>query len=82
MHQKWVDFRLSHKHWRGYEKNRKHMILYSFYFREGFGLNGLAHHKNIWKPDIFLIKHGSYKVRTKYIYIKTKTFLKYFQLKA
>ena len=46
------------------------MILYLFHFREGFGLNGLAHHKNIWKPDIFLIKHGSYKVRTKYIYNK------------
>ena len=25
-------------------------------------MNGLAHHKDIWKPDIFLIKHGSYKV--------------------
>jgi len=45
MHQKWVDFRLSHKHWRG----------------EGYAMNGLAHHKDIWKPDIFLIKHGSYK---------------------
>jgi len=24
-------------------------------------LNGLAHHNYIWKPDIYLLKHGSYK---------------------
>jgi len=24
-------------------------------------LNGLAHHNYIWKPDIYILKHGSYK---------------------
>jgi len=46
MHQKWIDFRLAHNHSDGRKKP----------------LYGLSHHNKIWKPDIFLVKHGSYKV--------------------
>ena len=31
-------------------------------FRRKKPLYGLSHHNKIWKPDIFLVKHGSYKV--------------------
>jgi len=45
MHQKWIDFRLAHNHTKG----------------SRYALNGLPSHTLIWKPDIFLVKHGSYK---------------------
>jgi len=45
MHQKWIDHRLAHNHT---IENRN-------------ALYALSHHRQIWKPDIFLVKHGSYK---------------------
>jgi len=45
MHQKWTDYRLAHNHSNG----------------ENNALFALSHQKQIWKPDIFLVKHGSYK---------------------
>jgi hypothetical protein len=32
-----------------------------FFIRHTF-LNALHHHADIWKPDLFFIKHGTFKV--------------------
>lgn len=45
MHQEWVDPRLAYA-------DRKEGRPY---------LNALAHHAHIWKPDIYLLKHGTFK---------------------
>jgi len=45
LHQKWVDPRLA---FRTKDTSRKYV-------------NALAHHSSIWKPDIYIVKHGSYK---------------------
>jgi len=45
MHQKWIDHRLAHNHTKG-----SHYALYA-----------LSQHNKVWKPDIFLVKHGSHK---------------------
>ena len=37
------------------------------YYRRQRALYGLSHHNKIWKPDIFLVKHGSYKVGFKWV---------------
>ena len=35
--------------------------VYSNFFRHSY-LNGIHHHGDIWKPDIYFIKHGTFKV--------------------
>ena len=38
--------------------NQKHNVVVRFPF-----LNALYHHDDIWKPDIYFIKHGTFKVK-------------------
>lgn len=45
LHLKWEDPRLAHRH----DTRRKGHV------------HALSHHSKIWKPDIYLIKHGTYK---------------------
>ena len=53
MHQRWEDPRLAFRHTTGASSKEK--VLFA-----------LSHSANIWKPDIYLIKHGAFKVgRTK-----------------
>jgi len=48
-----VEF-LMHQKWVDPRLAQKNHSSYSF-------LNGLHHHKDIWKPDIYFIKHGTFK---------------------